>query len=87
MLRKIKHLYQISDFHPLSPKSMLKLEESPPCQSLGHGFISKISNIDMGGGGGGNGGDQFTFPEKSRFSEQNSQDILSRVVWKSENFK
>ena len=55
---------------------MLKLEESPPCQSLGHGSISKINNIDMGG----TGGDQFTFPEKSRFSEQNSQDILSRVV-------
>ena len=27
---------------------MLKLEESPPCQSLGPGSISKISNIDMG---------------------------------------
>ena len=52
MLGKIKHLYQISDFHPLSPKSMLKLEESPPCQSLGHGSISKINNIDMGGTGG-----------------------------------
>ena len=74
MLGKIKHLYQISDFRPLSPKSMLKLEESPPCQSLGPGSTSKISNIDMGG----TGADQFTFSEKSRFSEESSLDILSR---------
>ena len=55
---------------------MLKLKESPPCESLGPGSISKINDIDMGGAG----GDQFTFPEKSRCSEQNSQDTLPGVV-------
>ena len=55
---------------------MLKLEDSSSCESLGPGFISKINNIDMGGAG----GEQSSFPEKSRFSEQNSQDILSGVV-------
>ena len=32
------------------------------------------------------GGDQFTFPEKSWFSEQNFKDILSRVVDTSGRF-
>ena len=52
MLGKIKHLYQVRDFHHLSPKSMLKLEDSPACESLGPGSMSKINNIDRGGGGG-----------------------------------
>ena len=55
---------------------MLKPEESPRCESLVPGSISKINNIDIGGVG----GDQFTFPERSRFSKRNSQDILSGVV-------
>ena len=80
MLGKIKHLYQTSNFHPLSPKSMLKLKESPPFESFGPGSIAKITLTWGGGGGGGMGRDRFTFPEKSRFSKQNSQDILSGVV-------
>ena len=47
MLEKIKQLYQISNFHPLSSKSLLKLEDSSACESLGPGSISKINNIDM----------------------------------------
>ena len=66
MFGKIKHLYQISHFHPLSIKSMLNLEESRPCESLGPGSISKINNIDMGE----QGEDQFACPKKSRFSKQ-----------------
>ena len=51
IVEKIKHLYQISDFHPLSKNSMLKLEESPPCEFFGVGSISEFNKIDMGGGG------------------------------------
>ena len=48
MLGKIKHLYQIGDFHPLSQQALLKFKDSPPCESLGSGFNSKINNNDMG---------------------------------------
>ena len=76
MLGTIKHFYHIIRFYPPLPKSMLKLEEDPPCESLGLGSISKINNIDAGGAG----GDQFTFPKKSSFSQQIFQDILSGVL-------
>ena len=68
---------------------MLKLEEGAPCESLGPGSISKTNNIDMRGGR--SGGNQLSFYDKLRFCEQNSQDVLSRVVgisdWKTMTFK
>ena len=48
MLGKIRLLQEICNFRPLSPKSMLKLEESFLYESLGPVSISKIKNIDMG---------------------------------------
>ena len=59
---------------------MLKLEVSPPCESLGPGSISKINNTEMGAAG----GDQFTSLEKSRLSKEISKIFCSGL---SENLK
>ena len=75
MLGRIKPLYQISDFHPLFPKLMLKLEEN--IWIFGPGSTPKINIIGMrwvGGGGGGGG-------ETDYFSWEIKAEVLKTTFW------